>query len=173
MGVALRTPNSEAVTPSGEKMTSRAPTQGRGQEAQPQGDAELPKGSLRGAHQARGAPQAPRADVLRQADPREGPDRQALAPVQVHLQQLHQGGRGPAVQEDLSGVQELSRQQQRPQRGLRRASSSSSSFRSLSPVTKSSNSFSKILFMTKNKIQQTDHVIESILIQKSLIMPPQ
>merc|ERR1712045_995046 len=33
-----------------------------------------------------------REDVLCQADPREGPYSQALAPVQVHLQQLDQGG---------------------------------------------------------------------------------
>ena len=71
---------------------ARAAAEGRGQEAQPEGDAELPQGGLRGAHQARGAPQAPREDVLRQADPREGPDGQALAAVQVHLRQLHQGG---------------------------------------------------------------------------------
>merc|ERR1711936_573376 len=112
MGVALRTPNSEAVTPSGEKMTSRAPTQGRGQEAQPQGDAELPQRGLRGARQARGAPQTPRADVFRQADPREGPDRQALAPLALYLQQLDQGGRGPDLQEDLPRVQELRWEQQ-------------------------------------------------------------
>ena len=93
---------------------ARAAAEGRGQEAKPQGDAELPQGGLRGAHQARGAPQAPWEDVLCQAHPWEGPDSQALAPVQVHLQQLDQGGRGPPVKEDLQGVQELRRQQQRP-----------------------------------------------------------
>eukprot|EP00493_Phyllostaurus_siculus_P014578 UN14803 len=75
----------------------------------------------------------------------EKTDSQALAPVQVHLQQLDQGGRGPALKEDLQGVQELRRQQQRPQRGLR---SSLSSFCSLAPVTKALNFFSKSLLMT-------------------------
>ena len=143
---------------------ARAAAEGRGQEAESQGDAELPQGGLCGAHQARGAPQAPWEDVLCQADPREGPDSQALAPVQVHLQQLYQGGWGPAVKEDLQGVQELCRQQQWPQWGLRPSLSSTCS---LAPVTKAFNFFSKIPFnlMTmKNQDPSANRSCDRIII---------
>ena len=72
----------------------------QGPQAQPQGDAKLPQGGLRGSQQARGAPQAEGENVLGQNYSGEGSLRQALAAQQEHQQQLHQG-RGSEAEEDF------------------------------------------------------------------------